>query len=153
MYRNVVFIGMLFWYLWLVKIEAFPQRKFAQITKRYLDLRFGLCGCVTFLSFSQKNLMTLGWGCSQTLSVDVHIHVSVDIQVVLVVNNLPANAGGIKRCGVNPWVRKTPWRRARHPILVFLPAKSHGQRSLVGYSVWGLKRFRHDWSDIVGTDT
>ena len=60
MYRNVVFIGMLFWSLWLVKIDAFPQRKFAQITKRYLDLRFVLCGCVTFLSFSQKNLHDTG---------------------------------------------------------------------------------------------
>ena len=32
-----------------------------------------------------------------------------------------------------------PWRRARQPTPVFLPAKSHGQRSLVGYSPWGSK--------------
>ena len=75
--------------------------------------------------------------------MNVHTYVYVDIQVALVVNDLPANAGGIKRCGFNPWVRKIPWRRARHPILVFLPAESHGQRSLVGYSAWGL-RVRHD---------
>ena len=37
-----------------------------------------------------------------------------------------------KRCGFNPWVGKIPWRRARHPTPVFLPGKSHGQRSLVG---------------------
>ena len=37
------------------------------------------------------------------------------------------------------WVGKIPWRRARQPILVFLPGESHGQRSLAGYSPWGHK--------------
>ena len=32
-----------------------------------------------------------------------------------------------------------PWRRAWQPTPVFLPGESHGQRSLVGYSSWGLK--------------
>ena len=27
---------------------------------------------------------------------------------------------------------------------VFLPGKFHGQRSLVGYSSWGLRRVRHE---------
>jgi len=31
-----------------------------------------------------------------------------------------------------------------HPTPVFLPGKSHGQRSLVGYSPWGYKRAGHD---------
>ena len=31
------------------------------------------------------------------------------------------------------------------PILVFLPEKSHGQRSLEGYSPWSCKRTGHDW--------
>ena len=31
------------------------------------------------------------------------------------------------------------WRRKWHPTPVFLPGKSHGQRSLVGYSPWGHK--------------
>ena len=35
------------------------------------------------------------------------------------------------------WVGKTPWRRARHPTPVSLPAESHGQRSLVGCSPRG----------------
>ena len=39
----------------------------------------------------------------------------------------------------NPWVRKIPWRRKRQPTPVFLPGKSHGQRSQVGYSPWGCK--------------
>ena len=43
------------------------------------------------------------------------------------------------RPGLNPWVGKIPWRRSRQPTLVFLPGKSHGQRSLAGYSPWGCK--------------
>jgi len=38
-----------------------------------------------------------------------------------------------------PWVRKMPWRRAWQPTPVFLPGKSHGQRSLVGYNPKGSK--------------
>ena len=32
--------------------------------------------------------------------------------------------------------REDPWRRAWHPTAVFLPEESHGQRSLVGCSLW-----------------
>ena len=32
-----------------------------------------------------------------------------------------------------------PWKRKRQPTPVFLPGKSHGQRSLVSYSPWGHK--------------
>ena len=39
-----------------------------------------------------------------------------------------------KRCGFNPWVGKIPWRKKWQPTLVFLPGKSHRQRSLEGYS-------------------
>ena len=34
------------------------------------------------------------------------------------------------------WVGKIPWRRQWHPTPVLLPGKSHGQRSVVGYSPW-----------------
>ena len=44
-----------------------------------------------------------------------------------------------RRCGFDPWVRKITWRRKWQPDPVFLPGKSHGQRSLVGYSPWGRK--------------
>ena len=49
-----------------------------------------------------------------------------------------------KRCGFDPWVGKIPWRRKQQLILVFLPGKSHGQRSLAGYCTWGHKRVGHD---------
>ena len=40
------------------------------------------------------------------------------------------------------WVRVIPWRRKWQPTPVYLPGKSHGQRSLAGYSPWGHKRVR-----------
>ena len=43
------------------------------------------------------------------------------------------------RPGLKPQVGKIPWRRKRQPAPVFLPGKSHGQRSLAGYSPWGYK--------------
>ena len=42
-----------------------------------------------------------------------------------------------------PWVGKIPWRRKWQPTPVFLPGKSHGQRSLAGYNPWVAKESRH----------
>ena len=39
----------------------------------------------------------------------------------------------------NSWVQKILWRRKWQSTPVLLPGKSHGQRSLVGYSPWGHK--------------
>ena len=41
--------------------------------------------------------------------------------------------------GSIPWSGRFTWRREWQPFWVFLPGKSHGQRSLVGYSLWGHK--------------
>ena len=40
--------------------------------------------------------------------------------------------------------QEIPWRRKWQPTLAFLLGKSHGQRSLTGYSPWGRKTVRHD---------
>ena len=48
------------------------------------------------------------------------------------------------RHGYDLWVGKIPWRREWQPTPVFLPGKSHGQRSLVGYSPWVHKRAGYD---------
>ena len=50
-----------------------------------------------------------------------------------------ASACNEGRPGFNPWVRKILWRRKWQPTPVPLPGKSHGWRSLVGYSPWGRK--------------
>ena len=60
------------------------------------------------------------------------------------VQDFPGGSDGkaCLQCGrprFNPWVRKIPWRRKWQPTPLLLPGKSHGQRSLVGYSPWGGK--------------
>ena len=50
-----------------------------------------------------------------------------------------------KRCRFNLWVRKIPWSRKWQPTSVFLPGKSHGQRSLGGrLQSMGFQRVGHD---------
>ena len=44
-----------------------------------------------------------------------------------------------RRHGFDPWCRKIPWRRRWQPTSVLFPGKSHGQRSLAGFSTWGCK--------------
>ena len=41
--------------------------------------------------------------------------------------------------GFFSWVGKIPWRRKWRSTPALLPGKSHGQRSLIGYSPWGRK--------------
>ena len=45
-----------------------------------------------------------------------------------------------RRPEFDPCVGKIPWRRAWQPTPKFLPGKSHGQRSLMGYSLWGSQK-------------
>ena len=53
-----------------------------------------------------------------------------------------------KRHGFDHWVGKIPWRRKWQPNPAFLPGKSHGQRSLVGYNPCSWKSVRADWALI-----
>ena len=53
--------------------------------------------------------------------------------------NLSAIAKRHRKHGFCPWVGKTRWRRKLQTTPVFLPGESHGQRSLVDYSLWGHK--------------
>ena len=53
----------------------------------------------------------------------------------------------------DPWVGRSPWRNKWQLTLVFLPGKSHGQRSPVGHSAWKCRelcmepqRPRQDWA-------
>jgi len=44
-----------------------------------------------------------------------------------------------RRHRFNSWARKIPWRRVGQSTPVFLPGKSHGERSLAGYRQLGGK--------------
>ena len=56
-----------------------------------------------------------------------------------------------RRHRFDPWIRKIPWRMKWQPTPVFLPGKSHGQRSLMGYSPWG--RMESDMTEQLSTHT
>ena len=49
-----------------------------------------------------------------------------------------------RRPRFNSWVRKISWRRKWQPPPVFLPGKSHGQRSLAELPAMGLQIVGHD---------
>ena len=51
------------------------------------------------------------------------------------VKSPPAYAGDARAAGLIPGSRKSPWRRKWQPTSLFLSGKSHGQRTLAGYSL------------------
>ena len=57
------------------------------------------------------------------------------------------NSGGPS---FNPWFGKIPWRREWQPNPVFLPEKSHGQKSPMGYRPWGCRQL--DKTEQLNTD-
>ena len=50
-----------------------------------------------------------------------------------------------RRPGFNPCVGKILWRKKQQSTPVFLPGKSHGQRSMPGLQSLGLQRVGQDW--------
>ena len=61
-------------------------------------------------------------------------------QVGLVVKNPPANAEDIRDAG------RSPGEGHGNPLQYSCLESCHGQRSLEGYSPWGLQRVGHDWT-------
>ena len=51
----------------------------------------------------------------------------------------PCQCRRLKRCVLDPWVGKSPWRGKWQPTPVSLPGESHGQRGLESYSPCGCK--------------
>ena len=89
---------------------------------------------------------------SQNLHLLLPIHVFVTwpggcvLVVCLCCTGLPwwLNPPAVQETWFLSLGQKMPWRRKWQPTPVFLPGKSHGQRSLVGYSRLGWKRVKHD---------
>ena len=54
--------------------------------------------------------------------------------------NPPGNAVDV---GLIPGLGRSPGEGNGNPFQLFLPGKSHGQRSLASYSPWGCKRVRY----------
>ena len=106
--------------------------------------------CVISKGKLKGKLQVLNGGCSSPLpeksSPFIHWFLPPPCGHFLTVDNpsFPGGASGKeptcqcrrqKRCWFNPLVRKIPWRRKWQPTPVFLPGKSHRQRSLAGYSL------------------
>ena len=70
------------------------------------------------------------------------------------ISGLPCDSDGqesalqCRRCRFNHWIGKIPWRRKWLPTPVFLLGKSHGQRSLPSYSLWGCKESDMIWPSL-----
>ena len=84
-------------------------------------------GCVTLRSY--LTLLSLSYSiCKMNLTLTTSL-----------VAQMVKNLWKCRRPGFSPWVGKILWRRKWHPTPVLLPGKSHGQRSVVGYSPRGRK--------------
>ena len=90
----------------------------------------------------QRDALTLPLG-SRPWSLQLEEACSQQQRPSVAKYGFPGGAGGkepacqcrrCKRHEFDPWVGKTPWRRAWQPPPVFLPGESHGQMSLAGYS-------------------
>ena len=57
-----------------------------------------------------------------------------------------SNAGDIRDAGLIPGSRRSPRGGNGNPLQYSYLEKSHGQRSLVGYNLWGLQIVRHDFA-------
>ena len=66
----------------------------------------------------------------------------------LMVKNLPANAGNIGGTGSIPGLGRSSWKRNGNTLHYSCPGKYHEQRSLFGYSPWGLKRVGHNLATL-----
>ena len=74
------------------------------------------------------------WATREALSTYMHVGKYLGFPDVIVVRNLLASAGDDRDVNSVPGLGKSPWKQVWQPTPVFLPGKSHGQRSLGGYS-------------------
>ena len=108
--------------------------KYQQLKKKYQQFYKPL------ILYHQPNFagLALVWGKSDAWGTKFKD--ALALRVAQTVKRLPI----MRDTWVQSLVRKIFWRRKWQPTPIFLPGKSHGQRSLVGYSPWGCKE-----SDVI----
>ena len=82
----------------------------------------------TFSLLYEKKVLSLNWG--DTSGINTQLSLLAGLPWWL---SSKESASQCRRRGLDPWVRKFPWRRKWQSTPVFWPGKSHGQRSLAGY--------------------
>ena len=87
-----------------------------------------------FILYSTLKLLP-SCGCSPILCL-IHTEIlrGIDARRASLVLSGKESTWQCRSCRFNPWVRKIPWNRKWPSTPVFLPGKSHAQRSLMGYS-------------------
>ena len=76
---------------------------------------------------------------------------SLSLQVVLVVRNLPINAGDIRDADSIPESGRSPGGGHGNILQYSCLENPMDMRSLAGYGLWGRKEVRQDWSDSTHT--
>ena len=84
---------------------------------------------------AEQKDQNLTFGPTNSTAVSLKL-ICIGIVIVQTVKRLSVYNAGDR---FEPWVGKIPWGRKWPSTPVLLPGKSHGQRSLVGYSLRGLK--------------
>ena len=115
-----------------------------------VPLKVWVCMFIVVQSLSRVRLFVTPWAAARRTSLPFAISWSLlrltSIEWVMPSNHLTLccpfsgeeSAYQCRRPGFDPCVLKVPWRR-KWPSTPFLPGKSHGQRSLAGYSQLGRK--------------
>ena len=131
-----------------------PKRRFLPLEKKKWGLYVRVCQVASIVSNSVRphgpqpvkilQARILEW--VATIQSRIRRHIG-NIAVLFGLPRWPSgkeSACQDSRHGFDPWVGKIPWRREWQPALVFLPGKSHRQRSLASCGPWGRKRVGQD---------
>ena len=116
------------------------------INKNYICYyrKFRTTTCISSISPSICGYATM---CVLHTNTYIHIHTYIHMGFprLFSCKELASQRRKHTGCGFDLWVRKVlgEGNGNPQPTPVLLPGKSHGQRSLVGYSPWGCKRVRH----------
>ena len=102
------------------------------------------CHHCTFTS--SKTILFLTWK-----KIQIHLNFSIPCEYIYMWGEGACFPGGTsgkelacqcrrhRRCRLDCWVWKIPWRKAQQPTLVSLTGESHGQSNLVSYTPQGRK--------------
>ena len=138
MYRPGILLNILWCTRWTPTTKNYPSENVrnAKIEKLY---------------YKQYSITNIRYIYIQLVYVLIYInllYIEINIYICIYIHRLHSWLRGkeptcqwrrFRRLGFDSRVRKILWRRKWQPTPVFLPGKSHGQRSLVGYSPWGCK--------------
>ena len=120
--------------------DLFPDHGF--LVSRWVDHHYFLPSIILYIYYPIGKHLFLywffpiikHWGIFWYMSICTHLHCFLKVPRWFSGKESACQRRGHRRHGFNIWVGKIPWRRKWQPTPVFLLGKSHGQKSLMGYS-------------------